>query len=218
MNTRFYFDYISPYAYLAFTQLPAIEQRTGRAIELTPVLFAGLLNAHGNLGPAEIPAKRAYIIRDVLRLAHDFGVPLQTPPAHPFNPLPALRISSVIQDANLRSTIVAAIFGAVWGRGEAIDTPEGIKAALADLPLEIDELIERANTLDAKNTLRQQTERAVAKGIFGVPTILIDEELFWGVDSLRHFEHYLSHGNPFDTEQVHKWENLPSAATRRLSK
>ena len=90
---RFYFDFVSPYAYIGWTQIHRVVEARGQRVEAGPVLFAGLLNAHGQKGPAEIPAKRASLFKDGSRKAHAFGLPaLQPPPAHPFNPLLALRL------------------------------------------------------------------------------------------------------------------------------
>src|SRR5512140_3653821 len=96
---RFCFDYVSPYAYLAWTQIHALAARHGREVTPVPVLFAALLDAAGTKGPAEIPAKRGYVFKDVLRSAHRLRVPLVPPPAHPFNPLLALRVSSLDLEA-----------------------------------------------------------------------------------------------------------------------
>ena len=89
----FYLDFISPYAYLAFEQLPQALQGLSYAVDYQPVLFAGLLKHHGQLGPAEMPGKRDWTYRQVLWLAHRHGIPLQLPAAHPFNPLPLLRLA-----------------------------------------------------------------------------------------------------------------------------
>ena len=96
---RFHFDFISPYAYLAWTQIHALAARHGRSVEPVPVLFAALLDHHGTKGPAEIPAKRRYLMFDVVRKARALGVPIGPPPAHPFDPLLALRVASVPMDA-----------------------------------------------------------------------------------------------------------------------
>src|SRR5262245_43625018 len=94
-SIRFFFDFISPYSYLAWTQLPQLAQRHSCTVQATPVLFAALLDAHGTKGPAEVPARRRYVMKDIARKAHAFGVPIDVPFAHPFNPLLALRIASL---------------------------------------------------------------------------------------------------------------------------
>src|SRR6478752_7418077 len=108
------FDFISPYAYLAWTQTAALGARVGHEIVPRPVLFAGILNALGTKGPAEVPARRAYVMKDALRKAHRLGVTILPPPAHPFNPLPALRLAAVEIDPALRWRIIDALFAATW--------------------------------------------------------------------------------------------------------
>src|SRR5262245_42986785 len=114
---RFYFDYVSPNAYLAWTQLPALAERYGVAIEPVPVLFAGLLEASRQLGPAETPVKMRWMVKNVLRKAALLRVPLRRPAFHPFNPLLALRVSSLPLDDAERWALVDALFQAVWVRG-----------------------------------------------------------------------------------------------------
>ena len=111
---RFFFDYVSPYAYIAWTRIHALAARFDREVEPTPILFAALLDAGGTLGPAEIPAKRAYVVKDVTRLARAHGVPCSPPPAHPFNPLFALRVSSLPMPASTRRALIDRLFMAVW--------------------------------------------------------------------------------------------------------
>src|SRR5262245_66075664 len=111
---RFCFDYVSPYSYLAWTQIHALAAKHGRDVAPWPVLFAALLNAAGTKGPAEVPRKRIYVFKDCLRIAHRLGVPLAPPPAHPFNPLVALRVSSLAMDAAKKRALVDALFAAVW--------------------------------------------------------------------------------------------------------
>src|SRR5262245_11232615 len=121
---RFYFDYISPNAYIAWTQLPAIAKRHGVAIEPVPVLFARLLEAHGRLGPAEIPVHMRWMWKNVLRKATLLGVPFHPPAFHPFNPLLALRVSSLPLTAAERWELIDALFRAVWVDGRHVSEPE----------------------------------------------------------------------------------------------
>src|SRR6185503_18890696 len=109
-TVRFYFDYISPNAYLAWTQLPALAERYGVAVEPVPVLFAGLLEAHGQLGPAEVPAKMRWMSKSNLRKAARLRVALNPPAFHPFNPLLALRVSALPRDASQQHALVEALF------------------------------------------------------------------------------------------------------------
>ncbi len=128
---RFSFDYVSPNAYLAWTQLPALAARHGATIEPVPVLFAGLLAAHGQLGPAEIPAKIRWMAKNNLRKAARLGVALNPPAFHPFNPLTALRVSSLPLEPAARDALVGALFEAVWVRRLHVAEPD-VVAGLSD--------------------------------------------------------------------------------------
>ncbi|MCC7540312.1 MAG: 2-hydroxychromene-2-carboxylate isomerase [Deltaproteobacteria bacterium] len=213
---RFHFDYLSPYAYVAWTQIHRVVESRGRAVAPVPVLFAGLLDAHGQKGPAEIPSKRVYAFKDAYRKAHRLGLPPLTPPSsHPYNPLLSLRISSLELDPATVRRIADAFFAAVWQRGIAIDVPEVVAPILAELGLDAADLIARANAPDTKDRLRRNTETAIAAGVFGVPTALADGEIFWGVDSLELLDDYLAGRDPLPADVAHRWANLPSTATRR---
>jgi 2-hydroxychromene-2-carboxylate isomerase len=228
---RFYFDFISPYAYLAWRQLPAIAARRAEPIEPVPVVFGAMLGAHGTKGPAEIPAKRRYVLHDVYRKARRAGVPFTLPPAHPFNPLVALRAASIELPgaasielpgavsldlpADARHRLIDALFAAVWATGEGLEGP-GQVARIADAIGLDGAAIERAaGEPDAKARLRAQTDEAIAAGVFGVPTIAVAGELFWGVDSLDLLDGFLEHRDAVPAELVARWESLPASANRR---
>ncbi|HSO32890.1 MAG TPA: DsbA family protein, partial [Labilithrix sp.] len=138
----FYFDFISPYAFIGWSQIHAIAERNGVAVVAIPVLFAGLLDAHGTKGPAEIPAKRVYTFRDAYRKAHRLGLPaLRPPPSHPFNPLLALRVASLaLPDAD-RRRLIDALFAATWSTRAGIETPAAVAAAAATAGLDGEALV-----------------------------------------------------------------------------
>ncbi|TMQ18683.1 MAG: 2-hydroxychromene-2-carboxylate isomerase [Deltaproteobacteria bacterium] len=213
---RFYFDYISPYAYLAWRRLPAIAARHGEAIVPVPVVFGALLSAHGTKGPAEVPAKRRYVLKDVYRKARLAGVPFMLPPAHPFNPLLALRASSLALADDAQHRLIDAVFAAIWQVGEGIETPGAVSRLAAAVGLDGDAIERAAAEPDAKARLRAQTDEAIAAGVFGVPTIAVDGELFWGVDALDLLDAYLEHREPVPAELVARWEALPASIQRRM--
>ncbi|HET9987587.1 MAG TPA: 2-hydroxychromene-2-carboxylate isomerase [Kofleriaceae bacterium] len=206
---RFYFDYLSPYAYLAWTQVHAL----GVEVEPHPILFAALLDANGTRGPAEVPARRRYIIRDLARIAHRFGVPLVAPPAHPFNPLLALRVTALDMPAAQRRALIDALYGATWATGQGITDPEVVQRIASELGLPVD-AVARAQSAEIKARIRANTDDAIARGMFGVPTMLVDDQMFWGCDSLPHLAHYLAHGDVVPAEMIEIWERLPAAAVR----
>ncbi|HEX8699043.1 MAG TPA: 2-hydroxychromene-2-carboxylate isomerase [Myxococcaceae bacterium] len=211
---RFFFDYISPYAYLAWTQLPTLAARHGRTLEPVPVLFAAVLNALGTRGPAEVPPKRVYLFKQTCRIAHGFKVPFTPPPAHPFNPLLALRVTEAVTDPAARQRLVSALYSASWGDGSGVEGPERVGAVLASVGLEAKALLAAAQTPGIKDGIRRNTEELLALGGFGVPSYTADGELFFGVDSLGHFEQFLRGEDPLRPADLERWKNLPASASR----
>jgi 2-hydroxychromene-2-carboxylate isomerase len=178
----FYFDVISPFAYLAFEQLPQALVGCSYEVQYRPVLFAGLLGHWGQKGPAEIAPKRAWTFRHIAWLSHTLNIPIQTPATHPFNPLPLLRLAlacaSPGEMPNRR--VVEALMHHVWRAGGADATDAQRLRALAGSLAP-----SRGPADDAvKSELRALTEDAVQRGVFGVPTYELDGRLFWGVDAL----------------------------------
>jgi len=182
----FYFDPISPYAALGFEALP--EALAGHSVEVVyrPILFAALLQALGQKGPAEIEAKRRWTFRQVAWLAHRQGVVLDPPAQHPFNPLPLLRLAWACaapegQPGDTPSRwVVEQLFHHVW-RGAGADANDA--ARLAALTERLAPAQEVAGDV-VKQRLRSETEAALALGVFGVPTVEFEGRLFWGQDAL----------------------------------
>lgn len=173
----FWFDVVSPYAYLAFEHLP--EVLAGCSVEVTyrPVLFAGLLAHWGQKGPAEIAPKRAWTYRQVMFEAHRRGIALQMPAVHPFNPLPLMRLALACPSVNRR--VVQRVMRHVWtGGADPLDPRR-----LAALRTELAPVREPDDPL-VKQALRQSTDEAASRGIFGVPTVESAGRLFWGLDAL----------------------------------
>ncbi len=211
----FCFDFVSPYAYLAWTQIHALAARHQRAVVPIPVVFGALLDARGQKGPAEIPAKRAYLFKDCVRLAHRFGVPFAPPPSHPFNPLPALRASSLPLPEPVRRALIDRLFAAAWGGGRGIGDPAEVAAAAAAVGLDGGQVVRDAGTPAIKDVVRRHTDEALAEGVFGVPTMLVGGELFWGVDALPHLDLFLEGRDPVTPEICARWADLPASAVRR---
>lgn len=212
---RVYFDFISPYAYLAWTQIHALAGRHGRAVEPVPVLFAAMLDAWGHKGPAEIPPKRAYLFKDALRRARRAGVPLSPPPTHPFNPLLALRLASLPMDVATQRALITALFHATWGGGGGVTDPAAV-AALADaVGLDGAAVVREAGGAEAKERVRAQTAAAIAEGAFGVPTLLVDGELFWGFDAFGDIDAKLRGDDPIDDAALRRWHDLEASSVRR---
>jgi 2-hydroxychromene-2-carboxylate isomerase len=213
-SIEFLFDYVSPYAYLAWTQIHAIAEEHGRTVVPVPVLFAGLLEAHGTRGPAEVPARRRYLMKDVPRLAFTYGVPVNAPFAHPFNPLLALRASSLPMEPNVRRALVDGLFQAAWVERRRVVDAEVVDE-IARAARYGDGASAQAVLPESKERVRAQTDRAIQAGAFGVPTILCDGELFWGCDSLPHLSRHLKGELVLPKDLVERWEHLPADAVRR---
>jgi 2-hydroxychromene-2-carboxylate isomerase len=211
---RFHFDYLSPYAYLAWTQIHALAERHGREVEPVPVLFAALLDAHGQKGPAEIPSKRVYVFKDAYRNAQRLGVPLVPPPAHPYNPLLALRVSSLPMDRAQRRALIDGLFAGAWGGAGGVTDRARVAEMASRAGLAGPAVVELAEQPEAKERVRRQTAEAVDAGVFGIPTMIVDGELFWGLDSLGHLERFLAGDDPIDLAHLAQWAELPAQATR----
>lgn len=200
-----YFDYVSPYAYLQFAQLEKIP--AAHTISYRPVLFAGLLKHWGQLGPAEIPPKRQFTYRQVTWLAHKRSLPLRFPPAHPFNPLALLRLTLSM---NNDFQVIAAIFKEIWGRGKSPD--EALETLSRDFAWDHpEELVSRECS---KQQLLENTRQAADAKVFGVPTLEIDDQQFWGQDALDFALDYLQNPDLFEMPQMRRLLEIPSGAQR----
>ncbi len=180
-TVEFYFDPVSPYAWLAAEQLARVTAAGGH-IKCRPVLLAALLNAHGTKGPAEVPAKRAYVFRDVMRQAKQLNLPFRGPPCHPFNPLAALRTILAIEGDAQRLALTHRLLAAVWAEGIDLADPDSLSAVLVGSGFDADALRAAAATPEVKQRLRRTTQEAIEVGVFGVPTFRLQGELFWGAD------------------------------------
>ena len=204
-HLTFWFDVISPYAYLAFERLPRVLAGLPVVIDYRPVLFAGLLGHWGQKGPAEIEPKRAWTFRHVAWLAHVDGVEMQTPAQHPFNPLALLRLAiACAPDGGTPGRAACeAVFRHVWQGGG--DPNESVRlAALASRLAPSRD----PQSVEVKQSLRHNTDLAISKGVFGVPTCEVDGRVLWGVDSIEMLVAYLQ-GDPwFDGPG---WQAPPTA-------
>lgn len=214
-NVRFYFDYISSNAYLAWVRLPELAAKYGYTVEPVPVLFAGLLEAHGQLGPAEVVAKALWMGKNNLRKAALLGIPLHRPAFHPFNPLLALRVSSLPLGPQDRDAIITAMFEAVWVKGLHVSEPDVVAKIADELGLEGKILVAQARTPEIKGLLRRQTEEAISRGVFGVPTMEVNGEIFWGYDDLPYLELHLAGNDPLDKEEWKRWISAPKSSAMR---
>ena len=196
MKIDFYFDYLSPYAYLASREIPALCERQGVELRLRPVLFAGLLNHWGQRGPAEIPPKAVHTARECMRHALTRGIPFRPPRHHPFKPLSALRASLAAVSGQDQALVMRAIFDLGWAEGGDIGDAAEIARALDAAGLDGSALVDAADSQTARESLRRETELAIQRGVFGVPTMIAGDELFWGLDQLSYLELFLEGRDP----------------------
>ena len=203
-----YFDLISPFSYLhlkQFHRLPPDLQ-----IEYVPVLFAGILKHLEHKGPAEIPVRRVYTYRQVVWLGRHLGIPFRLPPSHPFNSLHALRL--VIAAGPTREHVEIA-FDMIWKEGRDLQDPKevaelGKRLHIEDVPAALAD-----DAVKAK--LKANTDAAIARGVFGVPTFLLGEIPFWGQDSLDMMLDYLKDPGLFETPEMRRVHSLPVGTARR---
>jgi len=209
-----YFDYISPYPYLqmaSFDRLPKDLE-----IIAKPVLFAGLLGHWDQKGPAEIPAKRRQTYRYCHWLAQKKGLPFKTPPRHPFIPLTLLRMTIALgSDLD----VIGKIYTHVWGTGHDGQDPASIEALGNALGIEdTSKINEMISDPAVKSKLRQNTEEAISKDVFGVPSFVIDDEVFWGEDATDMMLDYLADPDAFSCGEMGRLKDLPIAAQRTQSR
>lgn len=181
---EFYFDPVSPYAWLAMEQIDRIIEAGGH-IACRPILFAALLNAYATKGPAEVPAKRAYVFRDVMRQAKWLNLPFRGPPCHPFNPLAALRAIHAIEGDAQRLSLARHLLAAIWREGIDVADPDSLALVLARSGCDADAVRAASVTPEVKLRLRSDTQKAIDVGVFGVPTFRMRDELFWGADRVE---------------------------------
>ncbi len=219
-HLTFYFDVISPYAYLAFDALPETLKGHSHSVTYKPILFAALLKHHGQLGPAEIAGKREWTYRQVQWLAQRQNTPLQITATHPFNPLGLLRLAvacathggsgNLSPNRHPNRYVCEAIFRHVWqGGADAADA---------------DRLAELAKTLapacapdgdEVKAALKSNCDEAIAHGVFGVPTVEVDGKLFWGLDALPMLRDYLNAEAWFQSDAWAQAAQVPVGQARK---
>jgi 2-hydroxychromene-2-carboxylate isomerase len=202
-----YFDFISPYSYLQLERMP--QWPAGVDLVPKPILFAGLLNHWGQKGPAEIPAKRAFTYRQTQWIADRAGVPFRFPPRHPFNPVSTLRLA-VALGADMK--VIRTIFRYIWAEGGEVDTPAGWQALGARLG--IADADARVADPEVKAKLRRNGEEALAAGVFGVPSLVVDGQVFWGQDSTAMALDYLAHPEHFGTVEMRRIATIPIGVSR----
>ena len=171
------------------------------------MFFGGLLNHWGHLGPAEIPPKREWTFRHCVWLAHRHGIPMTMPTMHPFNPLPLLRLS-IAEDNS--PDVVDRLFRYVWVDGHVPTDHDAWRALLDER--KVDEAALKADAI--KQALRENGEHALAAGVFGVPTAVVEGQTFWGFDATDMLLDYLHDGTIFASDAMKGANQLPVGPAR----
>jgi 2-hydroxychromene-2-carboxylate isomerase len=205
-TVAWYFDFISPFAYLQWQLLQ--RQTIDFTLQPIPTLFAGLLAHWDNKGPVEILPKRQWTYEHCLWIAHRHSIPMQLPSQHPFNPLPLLRLCIAKQNDHV---VVDRLFRYVWQEGHLPSDDHAWQALLNELQITQTEI----ETTEVKDTLRRHGDLAIAAGVFGVPTAVVNQQCFWGVDATDMLIAYLQQDAFFSTAAFQDAQNLPVGIQRK---
>ena len=215
---HFYFDFISPYAWLAYQALPKALEGVSHRVHYHPVVFGAMLKHHGQLGPAEIPGKRDWTYRQVMWQAKQQGTDLQMPAAHPFNSLALLRLavaaSGINQQGQPNRYVVETIFKHVWCEGLEATDPDRLAALQAHLFSQPGVSFLDPQSADVKQLLQQQTQQAIDAGLFGVPSMVVNGQVFWGNDALPMLRAYLAGDEWFESADWRDAGKLPVGIRR----
>ncbi len=185
-EVEFYFDVGSPAAYLAWTQLPRIAQESGAALVFRPMLLGGVFQATGNHSPMQVPAKGRYVMADLERFAHRYGVAFRHNPFFPINTLALMRgaIGLQMRDEARMAPYADAVFRAIWVEGLDMGEPQVVGTALQRAGFDPQALFALASEPEVKERLKAATQEAVARGVFGAPTFFVGSQMYWGQDRL----------------------------------
>ncbi|WP_028080463.1 2-hydroxychromene-2-carboxylate isomerase [Solimonas soli] len=188
---EFYFDAVSPYTYLAATQIDALAARHGAAVVWIPILLGKILEASGNRPPISVPAKARYMHQDLQQWAECYGVPLRFPTHFPVSTLSAQRIACALPDADVGRWARATLH-AYWAEDADLSQPQTLRAIAAGLGCDGEALLARAQEPAVKERLKHNTDEALRRGMFGAPTFFVGETMFWGNDRLPLLERALA--------------------------
>jgi 2-hydroxychromene-2-carboxylate isomerase len=192
----FWFDFASPYGYLASTRIDDLAARHGRTVRWRPILLGAVFKVSGMKPVMEQPLRGDYLAHDVPRFARLLGVPLTMPARIPLNALAACRGYWWLEpsDPAKARALAKAVYHAHWGEGRDVTTPEQVAEVAAPLGISADDLIAGVREPLVKDRLRAETDEAIRLGVFGAPFFMVDGEPFWGADRLDQIDQWLSRG------------------------
>lgn len=188
----FYFDFLSPYAYLAWKQVVGFCQQHDLQLHPRPIVFIIALRHWGQLGPAQIPPKREFTFKDVQRRARRLNLQLKYPPGHPFKPITPLRLALPEVAGEQQTQVIDCLFDAAWAKGRDISELQVLQQSLLESGLDAQALLDKTQDEHVKRALRKATDAALHAGVFGVPTLAVDGELFWGEDQFGFIADHLA--------------------------
>jgi 2-hydroxychromene-2-carboxylate isomerase len=182
----FYFDFGSPAAYLAWTQMPQLAAETGAEVVYRPFLLGGVFQATANKSPMEVPAKGRYMVGDLERFARRYGVPFQHNPYFPINTLALMRgaLGLQMRDPARLQAYGDAVYRAIWVEQKNMSDPATVGAVLQAAGFEPQQFLALTADPEVKERLKTVTQEAVARGAFGAPTFFVGDTMFWGQDRL----------------------------------
>ncbi len=188
----FFFDLTSPYSYLAATQIEAVADRHGAQVRWRPMVLGAVFKATGNDTPARIASKAAYMLADLGRWATQYRVPFRFASRFPVLSVKAMRLVLAAEEQGRGAAVAQAAFRAQWVTDRDITALPVLRALAEEGGVDADVALARIEAPDVKDRLRQNTDEAIARGVFGAPAIFVDDKLFWGNDRLSHVEAALS--------------------------
>jgi 2-hydroxychromene-2-carboxylate isomerase len=192
-TVEFFFDFVSAYSYLASTRVEAMAERVGATVRWRPFFLPGVLKAAENPGPSTIPAKLAYVWKDVQDWSKYLGLPpMVLPETFPFITVLADRVALVMDEKGRLRHFAEPTFRRIWVEGGDVSNPDTLAAILTGIGEDPAPILARAQTQELKDRLRANTEEAVARGAFGAPTFFVGDELFVGNDRLDFVERALA--------------------------
>lgn len=187
-QVEFYFDVGSPASYLAWTQIAQLAERHGAEVVYQPMLLGGVFKATGNASPASVPAKGRYTRIDFERFARRYQVPFAQNPFFPINTMQLMRGAVALLNSDQFRPYVDAVFRAIWVDGQNMGDPDVVARVLGGQGFDVAGLLQQINDPAVKERLRQITERAIERGVFGAPTFFVGDEMFFGQDRLDFVE------------------------------
>lgn len=214
---NFYFDFLSPFSYFAWLKMESFAKELNLQVNYKPVALGPLLNHWQIKGPGEVEPKREFLLKQMLRYASKNQIEFTTPKTHPFNSLYALRLSLKGVAGIHQERVIETLWKAGWQKRIDMGEPDELLKVLRDSDLPADELYEKSFSREAKAELKQNIQEAISKGAFGVPSFVVDDELFWGQDSMIELKDFIQGNDTLDREKLHSLlSSTPRAAAQSL--